>query len=93
MPLALWMLQLVALLAQRLKLTLARIRVKHAQSQVRPLPKVLDVMHDVPLAVTPSRLAVLALVPIQPEDFQPQCPPLRPRLEKEAKEVYHLKGI
>ena len=75
------MLQLVALLAQRLKLTLARIRVKHAQSQVRPLPKVLDVMHDVPRAVSPRRLSVLALVPIQTEDFQPERPPLGPRIK------------
>ena len=81
MPLALWVLSLVALLAQRLKLTLARIWIKHAQSQVRPLPKVLDVMHDVPLAVTPRRLAVLTLAPIQPEDFRPERPPLWPRIK------------
>lgn len=81
LPLALWVLLLVALLAQRLKLTLACIWVNHAQSQVRPLPKMLDVMHDVPLAVAPRRLAVLALVLIQSEDFQPQRPPFWPRIK------------
>ena len=58
-------LQLVAMLAQCLKLSLASVWVKHAQSQVRALPKVLDVMHDVAPPKPPGGLANLAFVVIQ----------------------------
>ena len=46
------------------------------QCQVRPVLHMIHMMHHVSLAVFPSGLAQLALMPIIPEDISAQAPPL-----------------
>ena len=81
LPLAVWVLQLVTGLAQRLELTLASVWVKHAQSEVWTVPQVLNVMHDAALAKPSVDFAVLALEMVQAQHFRADSPPLRPRVE------------
>ena len=69
---------LVAAFAYAHELTLSCVRIPKAQSQVRTIAKVLDVMDDCCAAIAAARFAELALLPVQSKHIPSQAKPLRP---------------
>ena len=77
------MLRLVARLAYRFELPLARIRIPYAEGEVWPVAQVLDVMHYHRAAVSVSFFAALAaLAVIEPQHLRPHRAPLRPPVKR-----------
>lgn len=75
------MLQLVAGLAQAEELTLAGLRVKERQREIRPITQALDMVDKHGAAVFALRLAQLALMPVIVKHpfpaFMPRRPPVK----------------
>ena len=72
------MFQFVAPFAKAHQLPLPIFLVKYAQRQFRPIPQMLNVMHNPGLSVPASLFAVLALEAIQLQYLRPKLLPLRP---------------
>ena len=79
------MLSPVARYAHAHELALARLRIPHAERQIRPIAQMLDVVYDLGPGVAAASLAKLALIAIQLQNLgthvsAPLGPPVEPGL-------------